>query len=208
MSEWHVNDVSESVSRSEISGSVEVVRCSVQCAKFNYVIESANKLTYVFLQLRPAILSISPSNVWRHRACDDADVPKASGNLSLNLYANVVPVKDVKKVAKASNSLTLVSPEVVNDDHWLADISIPPLYRACRMNKVVIVGILSSNLHSKRRFSRTRWSIDPYACPGFISMHACFLELEKVKHNTPCLGNSIRVCFKSLLVACCRLYEP
>lgn len=208
MSDWYVNDVSESVFSSEISGSVEVVRCSVQCAKFNYVIESANKLTYVFLQLRPAILSISPSNVWRHWACDNADVPKASGNLSLNFYADVISVKDVKKVAKASNSLALISPEVVNDDHWLAYISIPPLYRACRMNKVVIVGILSSNLYSECRFSRTRLAIDPYACPGFISMHACFLKLEKVKHNAPCLGNSIRVCFKSLLVACCSLYEP
>lgn len=147
----------------------------------------------MFVQFRSAFFLISEFNVWRNRACDNADVPIACNRASLNLNSQFVSVSDVKKVIKPS-SLEYVSPsQVIDDNNPLSTVTVPPFKIAWLMDKIVASGYFFSISCSKARFSCTRSSENPYALafPGTMCLSA--LQLEIVTHDLTSSGNSVRV---------------
>lgn len=179
---------------------VDLLDHAVNNSELNYVRQSSNELTYVLIQFRSAFFLISEFNVWRNRACDNADVPIARNRTSLNLNSHFVSVSDVKKVIKPS-SLEYVSPsQIIDDNNPLSTVTVPPFYTAWLMDKIVASGYLFSISCSKARFSCIRSSENPYALafPGTMCLSA--LQLEIVTQDLTSSGNTVRVSRYSLFI--------
>lgn len=179
---------------------VDLLDHAVKNSELNYVRHSSNELTYVFIQFRSAFFLISEFNVWRNRACDNADVPIACNRASLNFNSQFVSVSDVKKVIKPS-SLEYVRPsEIIDDNNPLSTVTVPPFKIAWLMDKIVASGYFFSISCSKARFSCTRSSENPYALafPGTMCLSA--LQLEIVTHDLTSSGNSVGVSCYSFFI--------